>query len=819
MNILRISQKIVSVVFFISVIFLFNKSITEAACWPTSSPQLEAGSHSPNCGNTNGGNAEGETGGYNCGNYVALGGAYGCYWHSYACDTPCGSGGGGGGGGGTPACDWSRVDCPAGTVVDYNQEIGRICGRISYCPNAGTAQQNLGCCGGGWVDTDDCWTTPSGVERCEQEFVCRRNTIATYRCVPLAPPVEVTLSMTTNGETMGCTAVAGYVGKNANNIVKVTSSIPTSFAGGTISDMRNWFGGTPVVTDAVSSTVSQALANNGQFGIMVRKTGANWTDIYAPSKYATNGTVGASIQSWVRIGSVGSGYRGEIKGSNGRSLASISNVSVTNSGANTVLTYDIAFYSDLSGLQVYENATSKTYQIHGAAKFSNGTTAPNWTNPGDTFVLDLTSPTQEDLSFTVASNTLVDLLWRFTDVDPSNSGNGMARVIGNASRIKAGRVDGPIDDLTSGVLDYVLGSGGTDLPNLYTSTNNLWRVNGSTTRTERIDIKTNEGGALDFAVYAFDKACNRTLGSIALPLGDPWVITKAGVVYSEGGSVYETPTLAYTSTTERLSNDNYWNLPFAFYKSDADLSTEILASSGSNLGYLVNAARLRSVRLMNERDLSNRSGYWFSRLSAKLDSEVEDFPSDFVVVSHTGNLNAPARSTLLTDGINTCVSSKYCVAEVLGNLTLNSNYVCDAKTLFVVEGTININPDVTSNSAVNGCMFLGKGDVVINPGTYKSTGATYPKYDILESLIITDGAITVAYGDSGRPHRDGLKVVGSLIAFGGTKSFIVDRSLTLMDANNFPSVAVHFDARYLNFATKYFGGDTEGFKSEVGFKP
>ncbi|HRI05345.1 MAG TPA: hypothetical protein PLV59_00095 [Candidatus Dojkabacteria bacterium] len=730
-----------------------------------------------------------------------------------------------------PNCEPLRVNCPQGTVrttvvtssVCHNKSLYNNCYQT-----VGSAQSITGDCSCRTVPGEcwkDCWTNPkTGVTKCwtecdPDETVCSGKQYVTYRCDPVAPPVEVVLSMSSNGETMGCTAVPGYVGKNANNIVRVTTTIPTSYGGGTITDIRTWLGASPASTDAISSTVSQALANNHQLGIMVRKVGSVWTDVYAPSKYATNGNVGTVIQSWVRIGSVGSGYRGEIKGPNGRSLASISNVSVTTSGSNSVLTYDIAFYSDVSGLQSYETGASTTYQVFATAKFSNGTTVPNWTNSGDMFVLDLLSPTQESLNFTFAGGTLVDLLWRFTDVDPISGGNGMARVIGNASRINTGRVEGPIDDTTSGVLNYVLGSGGTNSATLYTSTDYLWRVNGSATRTERIDVKTNEGGSINFAVNAFDKACNMTLGNTALPLGDPWIITKAGVAYSEGGSVYEVPTLLYTTATERLSNDTYWNAPFAFYKSDADMTTEVVSSSTSALNNLLYSVQLKSVRLLNKRDLNNKSEYWFDKLTAKLDTEVSDTPADFVVVTNAGNMTAPARSTLITDGTNTCVNDRFCVVEVSGNLTVNAGYVCDARTLFVVEGTTTINPDIGSNGLNNGCMFLNRGDVTINPGTYKSGGSTYAKFDQVAAFFVTDGTINIAYGDSGQTHRDGLKVVGSLIAFGGTRSVEVERSLTLMDANSFPSVAIHFDGRYLNFASKFFGGDTEGFKSEVGFKP
>jgi len=107
----------------------------------------------------------------------------GCGW-----STSCTSGGGGGGGG---TCDWSQVNCPAGTVVVPTSYYD-YCGAVTYCPGPGTAQAVIGCCGGQWIPGEcvDVWKPAYNewVTECEpDEYICRRQTIRTYGCAPTTP--------------------------------------------------------------------------------------------------------------------------------------------------------------------------------------------------------------------------------------------------------------------------------------------------------------------------------------------------------------------------------------------------------------------------------------------------------------------------------------------------------------------------------------------------------------------------------------------------------------------------------------------------------
>lgn len=802
-----------------------------------------------------------------CADSGSGGATFNCGSGYYVCNStsggiaccPIGGGGSTGGGGGQTGETYYGPNCPANSVINLNSPVAGTsrCTAgghpVSLSPWWGGKDRYIlgdservtnNCCDQRCVEVCE-WVykpaykdKPSGgwYEECHDDCTCRAINVVQYACDPLAPPIVVNTAFSSSGNTMGCTASPGYVGKNANNVVRMTVTAPNTYSNGDVSDIRSWFGGSEPAVELLSTTNQQSLVRNGEFGVMVKKVGGVWSDLYAPSRY-NGSTSGSTIQSWVRIGSVSEG--GIINGANNQPMARVSNIAVTASGTNTVLTYDLSFYSDNSGIPSYETATNKSYAIVGAARYSNTTGNTPWVASSATFAVDLISPTEDSMNFSIIDNTTVDLAWTFTDVDPIGNGNGIVRVLGNAKIEKAGKVNGTINRTspTPATTGYVLGSV-PETGNIYTSTGNLWSINVRN-RTERIDLGVNEGGSLDFYAYVFDKACNSVRGSEILPLGDPWLITKAGINYSAGGTSFEMKEIAYTSLTERLSADTYWDLPYAMYKSDADLSTEVLSTSSSMLNNLLYSTRLNSTRLMNKNDSNNREGYWYTRLAAKSAAQIASTPDNFVELNMVGaNTTLPARSTLISDGTRTCndtrtctvradgvtvvcENTKSCVVKVAGNLSVNSGHVCNARTLFLVEGDVTINPDVTANSIVNGCMFIVKGDVNITEGTYKSATFSYPKFDLIDAFIISDGNMTIEEVDTGSVRKDGLKVTGSLMAFGreGSRSFILDRGLSLLDSNSYPSLAVHFDYRYLNFATKFFGGDTDGFKKEVGFKP
>lgn len=730
------------------------------------------------------------------------------------------------------------VSCALGTQLNLNKEVRRWCTRNSAPPEMqagwrpvddryvlGGAERKGGCCEEQHFEECEWVYKPAygkEVKDCHSWSECRATWTIRYACDPVAPPIVITNTVQNTGDAMGCVANAGYVGRGSNNTVRVSVTTPNTYASGTVSDMRLWVGATPLLSETISATLPQALVANNSFGLMVKKVGNAWTDVYAPTKYNAPNTPQATLQGWTKIGTISGPLT--INGRDGLPMVVVTNLNITVSGASTILSADLSFNHNGLGLSSFERATNRNYVFQGGARYSNSAGNTAWVNSTSNFNLDLVPPSNDNFALSFVGGTRVDIPWTFSDVDPANSGNGILRVVGNATRIREGRVEGTIDRYAppTARLNYELGSIPED-SSLFSRGDNLWQANVAT-RTERVDLRTNEGGTMEFVAYAYDKACNSTRSTLALPLGDPWISSKGGLMYTSGGTSFDLISL-YTngSLTERLSNDTYWSLPYAVYKSDADLTTELVTSSSPTVNNLLHSTRLNSTRLVNKTDSNNREGYWFDRLTARLGSQIEKDSTKYDVVVAPGDLTVSGTATSISQGGVTCsaTSGKNCIVEVGGNLTVNSGFSCNARTLFVVSGTITINPDVTASSMSFGCMFLSRDDVTITAGTFKSSTGTYARFDLFEGFVITDGQILMPAGDSGQPRRDGLKVTGSLLAFdrSGGRSFIVGRNLTLVDANAFPAVAMHFDNRYLNFATTFFGGNTDGYKSEVGFKP
>src|SRR6185369_16880028 len=102
------------------------------------------------------------------------------------------------------------------------------------------------------------------------------------------------------------------------------------------------------------------------------------------------------------------------------------------------------------------------------------------------------------------------------------------------------------------------------------------------------------------------------------------------------------------------------------------------------------------------------------------------------------------------------VPNAHIASEITGDLVVN-NTTCDLQASIFVQGNLTINPDLTitnpplatpaTNQNYNGCMYIVKGNVVINGGSNKTptiaTGsATLASYDVVNASIVTDGTFS-----------------------------------------------------------------------------
>src|SRR5690606_7932558 len=120
--------------------------------------------------------------------------------------------------------------------------------------------------------------------------------------------------------------------------------------------------------------------------------------------------------------------------------------------------------------------TTANYTVRAAAldesrffQGSNNTLAqnPTFVDKG-TWTIDLQPPTRESIDQSIVNAQRLNVDWRFTDF------SGIKRVVGNAQPTGEGNITGTISDITSNVLNYVIGSipQGTDR---YAGSN-LWGV-------------------------------------------------------------------------------------------------------------------------------------------------------------------------------------------------------------------------------------------------------------------------------------------------------------------------------------------------------
>ncbi len=763
------------------------------------------------------------------------------------CSTKCTGGGGGGGGGPVPVMDIGKVNAGCTTTCreeEYRCQTGTQCIAYSTVENGCQASYRSVRCSGdpGPVDGGGGGPTCSAESACTPSCPagtvsnntgsgvstpsscsyrtgnvsgssCETSTVTASCWSQIVPPI-VTITNVDNTSDLGCVSGIGYMGKDANNKNRLKVDYTQGNSSDPFSALLVWFtqgsSTTPVITKIYDSG-SPRLVNNGSYGILIRKVGSSWTDIYVPG-------VEGGQYTWIKSGTVGAGLRAEILGAGGNKMVGINDVSVSTAGSTISLLFDIQYYNSTSGISSYETANQGSTSIYASANAtssflpSGGNTisvSPPWYNSGKSYILDLTDPASNSLSVTTVNGTTLDVAWSFADTH-----SGMKQIFGDASITGASNPD-EIDDLTSGVNSYVFGSGSVG-SELYNGTH-LWQT-ALTTRTDRIDLNNNSRGQITFNTTGFDNACNYAVAQNSnFSLATPWVATKGGSVFGGAGIALDLPTL---SGTGGFSNDIYWNSPFSFTKNEADYTSELASVSSATISSLLYPSTVGNYRMTNHNERSNKANYWFDELNDRSAAKVAQSPTSYNVVNFAGNATLATTSNAITSGGSSCTTNKTCVVNVSGNLTVNSGFVCDVRTIVFVEGTSTLEADITTNSEDKGCIFISRGNVTISDGTYKSGGSSYPVYDILEAFVITDGQIIIPAADASQSVKDGLLIHGSLLSFGSVSpSILMSRDLSLTHNQTFPTVAVHYDNRYLSIASFVFGGEGEYYRREVGFKP
>jgi len=646
----------------------------------------------------------------------------------------------------------------------------------------------------------------------------------------------------TNGEIRGLSNFRS--GTSVNNVVHVEADFGASYtdvlgvkdSGGNrvpnpVDILSNWF----VKGSSSPSSIVMELPEDGDyqkakfyygqdskknsFGLLVtRETGeSEFTNIAVP-KYNPE----TEQYEAFTIGTLGEGRRGDIVDENGKKLAGISNVSVEESPEHVwlKLKYDIEFYNELSGVSNYQKVDDGTYSVYSYFDHLNRRLLSGgsvWIDSGKSFVVDLTKPAVDNITIANASGeNMYNVSWSGSD-----SLSWILRAFGDANYAGGGSGNATADDLTSGVTGYGIGSGGVGA-DLYSGIH-LWTISekGSpTSRTESVRLNNAQSEDISFKLSLFDYACNSTDDQEVLPAaeeGDPWISTKAGLVYSQGTNSFISPLFAEHS---KFSNDSSWNSPFTFFKDESDITSEVFATGSSDISALLYSSKLGSATLSNYTPNVSKVEI-FDDIVDLLEEKVEDAESKFVKLSYSGDASLSGNISEVVDSKNNGCnqSNKYCYIDISGILTVSSDLVCDRKAVIKADSIV-VDADVTSSSRSNGCIFLSQGDITLDDGEYKSGGSSYPKYDIIEGYLIALNTVSLPLVDEEESVKDGIKVVGGLVGLGFESDYGISilRNLRLSDNTNYPVMAVHYDPKYVVLARELIGMDLEGNKREVGYK-
>jgi len=447
----------------------------------------------------------------------------------------------------------------------------------------------------------------------------------------------------------------------------------------------------------------------------------------------------------------------------------------------------------------------------------------DWEDSGVSWRIDLFDPTKVGANMvSIKTADTIYLRWQFSD------DLGIMKVLGDAEEGSVRKTKATLDRTFPAptTLNYDVGSGATGT-STYTGAH-LWSADNSDRRREVIELGDNEGGSLDFNVRAFDRACNDTLVTESLPLGEAWVITKGGVAFSSGGTNIKLKDIAATGD-DRFSLETHWTGKFGFKRSKSDLSTELL-TSGSGIGSLDELLHpnLGGGRILNYPQSVNTESNWFTTLKNKyLFEKQSGRASEFIEIKDPLGISKVNQNLTDIYSISTptvkCERNKLCMIRIDGDVVINRGFVCDGKGAIMVDGNLTLSPDITFSGNNKGCLFIASGNITIDGGNFKSAGSAFPVYDVIEGFVLADGEVLIEEADRGRIVRDGLKIHGSLMGVASsnvvTRGIVLQRSLKLMDNTAYPVLAIHYDPRYLKIAVEFFGGDISGFKKEVGFKP
>jgi hypothetical protein len=292
-----------------------------------------------------------------------------------------------------------------------------------------------------------------------------------------------------------------------------------------------------------------------------------------------------------------------------------------------------------------------------------------------------------------------------------------------------------------------------------------------------INLGTNQNGHLSFMTAIVDRACNLNYPVEELELGTPWIATRGGFVYSRGSiNLAKDRNVQYQSLGNQFSHLGNERL---------SLSTDWLVSDGT-----ISATHPLAFTNHNY-TLPHRYGDAFLFQHLRNLATIRDPEGEYW-------------SDALSPDLSVCVNSHH---------------------VYFVDGDLDVQPNEYEGLAqgnISGCIFVVSGNIRILEGEYKSAGHTEPRYDVIRGFFIADGEINIEFVDEDEDVRDGLKVVGSLMALnrdGSDSAVRLRRSLQLRDNLLYPTLIIFHDPRYGEIAREILGETLgSGHIRDIGLK-
>jgi len=600
-------------------------------------------------------------------------------------------------------------------------------------------------------------------------------------CTPGSGSCPWLSGISTNTTSKGCSTTT-YSGTEANNELNIRAEVTDPNNNDEIQAFTIWFTKT---TSPSSATIAASYtgSNLTDVGIMIKKDGETWGN---PLVYATNSNL-----TWGRVPMVeGLGYINV----NGTDIIVISDVSVTQ---DTKVTFDykiryINNTNNLSGMYSVYGGSLDTYMVNGnILDQSYFTKLFDWG-------VDLVAPVADDMTQQVNDATSIYVTWSASD-----SASGIERILMNGYRT------GGI--VTDNVTLYI--------PTLYTTSKgsitlnpipveseignyadtNAW-VFSNTGEKDLLNIGANENGNINIYVTAYDRACNTNGTSQNIDL-NPWFATRGGALYSRGNI---STIVKDVSASSEL--DEAFNPKTAMTKARIDLGTELISTMGTSVSQLIHQAS-GVTRVLQMEDTNNSTSYWYTQLLKKLDR-------------YKGGLASFTKLSSDTKVSDSCTGTQ-CYMYSTGDISIPSGYSCDLPTLFITDGNIYIEPNVTSGSAFSGCIFVAQNNIYIGGGRYLSTGGK-TMFDYLEGYLIADKQVIFSLVDQSQTLRDGIEIFGGITAFGtdipaSESAISIERNMRLLN-QTIPSVVLTYDNKYPSISTIFFGTEYQLYKQEIGFK-